>query len=300
MKQKHVLRGERIFPYLFLAPYFILYIVLELFPFLFSFFISLTEWNGVGDPIFRGISNYLRLIKDKNFFSSIWNTIAIILVSIPLQLAIGFTLALIITKYLKKSKSFFQVLLFLPYLVTPVAIGVIFQILFEYNGGTINQILGNFGIEPIYWLGQVGTSRFVVILMKVWRAYGYSMILFISGLLAIPNDVYEAAEIDGAGVWKKTFYITLPMLKNVMKFVVVMTITAGFQLFDEPRTLFSEAGQAVGGPGGQLLTIVGNFYDVAFTRFEMGYGAAIGYGLFMLLLISTNVVNRLFKEKEER
>ena len=176
---------------------------------------------------------------------------------------------------------------------------MIFQILFEYNGGTINQILGIFGIEPVYWLGQVGTSRFVVILMKVWRSYGYSMILFISGLIAIPDDVYEAAEIDGANVFKKTFYITLPMLKNVMKFVVIMTITAGFQLFDEPRTLFSEAGQPVGGPEGKLLTIVGNFYDVAFTRFDMGYGSAIGYGLFILLLVSTNIVNHLFREKEE-
>jgi cellobiose transport system permease protein len=291
---------KKLFPYFFLTPYFVLLIGLELFPLLFSFFISLTKWNGVGEPLFVGITNYMRLIKDKNFFSSIQNTCAIILISIPLQLTIGFSLALIITKVLKKSKKFFQVLLFLPYLVTPVAIGVIFQILFEYNGGTINQILESLGMDPIYWLGNVGSSRFVIILMKVWRSYGYSMILFTSGLLAIPDDVYEAAEIDGAGVLKKTFYITIPMLKNVMKFVVIMTITAGFQLFDEPRTLFAEAGQPVGGPEGKLLTIVGNFYDVAFTRFEMGYGSAIGYGLFILMLFSTNIVNRLFREKEER
>ena len=299
MKKKRIWKGERVFPYLFVAPYFVFYFVLELFPVVFSFFISLTEWNGIGQPIFKGAANYLRLIKDPNFFSSIGNTVAIILISIPVQLTVGFVLALIIMKFLKRWKGFFQVLLFLPYLVTPVAIGVIFQILFEYNGGTINQILGIFGIEPVYWLGQVGTSRFVVILMKVWRSYGYSMILFISGLIAIPDDVYEAAEIDGANVFKKTFYITLPMLKNVMKFVVIMTITAGFQLFDEPRTLFSEAGQPVGGPEGKLLTIVGNFYDVAFTRFDMGYGSAIGYGLFILLLVSTNIVNHLFREKEE-
>lgn len=290
---------KKMFPYFFLTPYFVLLIGLELFPIIFSFFISLTKWNGVGEPLWVGITNYIRLIKDRNFFSSIRNTCAIILISIPLQLTIGFSLALIITKVLKKSKKFFQVLLFLPYLVTPVAIGVIFQILFEYNGGTINQILESLGIDSIYWLGNVGTSRFVIILMKVWRSYGYSMILFTSGLLAIPDDVYEAAEIDGAGVLKKTFYITIPMLKNVMKFVVIMTITAGFQLFDEPRTLFAEAGQPVGGPEGKLLTIVGNFYDVAFTRFEMGYGSAIGYGLFILMLFSTTIVNRLFKEKEE-
>lgn len=290
---------KKLFPYLFLAPFFMLYIVLELFPIIFSFCISLTEWNGVGDAAFVGLSNYTRLLKDKNFFSSIMNTIAIILISIPLQLITGFVLALIVTKVLKKWKGLFQILLFLPYLVTPVAIGVIFQILFEYNGGTINQILNIVGIKDIYWLGNVETSRFVVILMKVWRSYGYSMILFISGLLSIPDEVYEAADIDGAGAVKKAVFITVPMLKNVMKFVVIMTITAGFQLFDEPRILFSEAGQPIGGPDGKLLTIVGNFYDIAFNRFEMGYGSTIGYGLFVLLLTSTTVVNRIFRGRKE-
>lgn len=290
---------KSIFPYLFIAPFFILYAVLELFPVLFSFGISLTKWNGVGEPLFVGAMNYIRLLKDKNFFSSIGNTVAIILISIPLQLTIGFTLALIITKYLKRWKGTFQILLFLPYLVTPVAIGVIFQILFEYNGGTINQILSTFGLKPVYWLGHIETSRFVVILMKVWRSYGYSMILFLSGLLSIPDDVYEAADIDGAGGWKKTWYITLPMLKNVMKFVIIMTITAGFQLFDEPRTLFAEAGQPTGGPEGKLMTIVGNFYEIAFHKFDMGYGSAVGYGLFVLLLLSTGFINRVFHEKGE-
>lgn len=290
--------NKKTFPYFFIAPFFILYIAFELFPVIFSFFISLTEWNGVGAPEFLGLKNYVRLLGDKNFFSSIWNTLGIIVFSIPIQLVVGFTLALVITKVLKGIwKNAFQILMFLPYLVTPVAIGLIFQILFEYNGGTVNQILETFGMEPVYWLGHVGTSRFVVVLMKVWRSYGYSMILFTTGLLSIPDEVYEAADIDGAGTFRKIFCITIPMLRNVMQLVIIMTITAGFQLFDEPKILFSEAGLTSGGPDGKLLTIVANFYDIAFRKFEMGYGSAVGYGLFVLLFVCSVGVKRLFREK---
>lgn len=296
--KKTKFKKRDLFPYMFIMPYFVTYIAFSLYPMAYSFFLSFTEWNIIKDPVFIGLDNYVRLFKDVFFTQSILNTIAIISFSIPIQLTLGFTFAFIIDRYLfGKWKQRVQVLFFLPYLTTPVAIGVIFQLLFATDG-PINELLGRIGIESIIWTGEVWSSRMLVILMKVWKSFGYSMILFLAGLITIPEELYEASDIDGANGFQKVIYITIPLLKNVVVFVITMAIIAGFQLFDEPAMLFTGTGVAFGGPGNKVLTMVMYYYETAFTRFELSYGATMGYAMLVLVIWVTSFVKWLARGDE--
>ncbi|MEG1426242.1 MAG: sugar ABC transporter permease, partial [Oscillospiraceae bacterium] len=238
---------------------------------------------------------------DPNFYKSIWNTILIIVLAIPLQLIFGLFLAVLLKDFFGKSRGFFQFINYTPNITTPVAVGLVFAILFDTRVGTINQILMSLGLTTDYidWLGQPGTSVAVVVILLVWKYFGYIMVMFLAGLSGIPDDLYEAAGIDGAGWWKKFFHITLPMLKNTFVFLVTTSVISGLQLFAEPQLLFSRSGGLLGGPDKSCLTAIWYMYDTAFKRFDFGYGAAIAYGLFILiLLLSSGSIKNILKEDD--
>jgi cellobiose transport system permease protein len=248
---------------------------------------------------FIGLQNYIRLFGgDKIFYRSLYNVFLLMAIAIILQLSSGLILAVIIKDLLKKTRGIFQLANFLPYITTPVSIGILFSIIFDWRYGTVNQILMRIGLitEQINWLGKPGYARFVVILMLWWKYYGYHMVFVMAGLSTIPESLYEAARIDGAN-WRVLFFrITLPLLKPVLTFVVTMSIIGGFQMFDEPHLLFSGPSMPLGGPEGSVLTPVLNFYDNAFQRFNLGYGASIAYGLFVIIfifsMITMSIMNR--------
>lgn len=286
-----------------ILPFFILYLTFNLFPILFSFAVSFTKWNGVNKISFIGFDNYLRLFTaDGNFYKTILNTLIIIAIAIPLQLITGLLMSVILNDFFRgKLKSSLQLLNFLPYITTPVAIGMLFQILFDWKYGTINLLLQNTGLinEGINWLGKVWTARIVVILLLWWKYYGYMMVIFISGLSTMPEELYEAAKIDGAK-WKDSFFrITIPLLRPIITFVVVMSIIGGLQLFDEPQLLFTSANIPTGGPERSILTAVWNLYDITFARFDYGYGASMAYGLFVLIFIISTITFKSMKRGEE-
>ena len=280
-KESDVMPRKKI-PYLMILPYFLLYIAFGLFPILFSLGVSFTSWDGIGDVIFIGLANYKRVFtQDKFFYKSLWNTIILLVISTPIQIILGLLMATFLKDFFKRTRNGLQLINFLPYITTPVAVGIIFQLMFDWKSGIINALLNLFGVESIYWLGNAWPSRIVVILMIVWKNYGYMMIMFLSGLSSIPDELYEAARIDGAKWWGCFTRITIPLLRPIFVFVITTSVINGFKLFDEPQLLFSSASQPIGGPDRAVMTVVMRFYEASFRSFEFGYGSALAYCLFL-------------------
>lgn len=292
---------KRYAPYLMIAPFFIIYIVFSLFPILFSFGVSFTDWGITGASGFVGLKNYARLLSDAAFKKSIWNTLLFMVISIPIELVIGMLMAVFLKDFVHKTRPVFQLINFLPYITAPVAMGMLFQLLFDYNNGTVNQLLMAVGIisEPIYWLGKPWTARIVVIILISWRMYGYMMVMFMTGLSTIPEELYEAAKMDGASWFDSFRKITLPLLRPIVTFVVTMSIISGWKLFDEAQLLFKGENLPSAGPENSVLTIVMHFYNTAFNRFESAYGSAMGYALFAIIMIFSFVFMKLTNRGED-
>jgi cellobiose transport system permease protein len=292
----------------FLSPYFLMYLAFGLIPILFSFYVSLTRWDGIGDKSFVGLDNYKFLFSpDSYFFKSIWNTLLIMIMYLPLQIAFGLFLANLLYSRYVKWKGVFQLVNFLPYIVTPVAVGVMFSLLFDWQTGIVNKVLLKFGWveEGVNWLGDPVYARLIIVLMLFWKGFGYTMVFYLAGLANIQKDLYEAAWVDGATPVRAFFQITLPLLKPVTSFILITGIIHGFQLLEEPMLIFKGTGMGttaslIGGPERCCLTPVWNMYDTAFgstTRY--GLGAAIAYGLCMIIAFVSFVGVRFLEKGEQ-
>jgi len=295
-------------PFFFLSPYVLFYAAFGLFPILFSFYVSLTSWDGIGGKTFVGLDNYKFLFNpDSYFFKSVGNTLLFVALTLPLQILFGLVLASLLFSRWVKWKAFFQLVNFLPYIVTPVAVGLIFNQLFDWQSGFVNKVLIHLGIidEGIYWLGEPLYARMVIVLMMFWKGFGYTMIFYLAGLANIPKDLHEAAEVDGASFFRVFWQITIPLLKPVTIFIVITGIIGGCQLLEEPMLLLGGGGQGamgavVGGSDRCCLTTVWNMYDTAFgstTRY--GLSAAIAYGLCMIIAVFSYIGTRFYKEEKE-
>ena len=276
-------------PVIFATPFLTAYCLFMLFPMLYSFYLSLFEYNGIVEKHFVGLSNYITLFtKDRLFLKSLFNTVLIMLMSLPVNLILGLVTAYLLFS-LARGRRLFQVVNFLPYITTPVAIGFIFSYIFDWNSGILNGLLTHFSIleENYFWLQQPWSARLIVAIMIIWRNFGYCMMIYLSGMTAIDQDIYEAAAIDGAGRLKTFFAIVVPLLKNVSVFLLITAMIGGFQMFDEPVQLYSgwsAASRSVGGPEYSVLTVIWKFYDDSFgSNTRLGYGAAIAYTLFLII-----------------
>ena len=299
MRKRNPLRK---WPYIFVAPFVITYLLFYLYPMLFSFGISLTDWTAVDMDTrnFVGIKNYIRgFTDDPMFWRAVLNTIKIMLIAMPLTIIAGLLMAVLMFNIIK-CRQFIQTVNFLPYITMPVAIGLIFANMFNMNIGPVNQILEKLGIlkEGLNWLGDSRYAFWVVILMCMWKNFGYFMVIYLSGLSTISGEYYDAAKVDGANAVQRFFKITLPLLRPITTFVIVQGAIGGFQLFDEAKNLVSGAGSnIVGGPGRSLLTIVWYFYDTSFqNNSRYGYGAAIAFSMMLIIglisLINVSLLNR--------
>ncbi len=308
MKNNNIdLRKTEKWAYIFSMPFLIAYSLFMLFPMGYSFYLSLFDWNGITDKVFIGLGNYIRIFTaDKLFLKSLVNTLIIMGMSLPVTLFSGLIMAYLLFN-MTRGRRFFQVLNFLPYITTPVAIGFIFSYIFDWNSGILNTLLVHFNIlsENYFWLQNPWSARCIVALMIIWRNFGYCMMIYLSAMTSISSSVYEAAAIDGAGKFQTFRYITIPLLKNISLFLLITALIGGFQMFDEPVQLYSgwsAASKNVGGPNYSVLTMIWKFYDEAFgSNTRLGYGAAIAYTLFMIIgvfsLVSFYIGNK--KEAEE-
>ena len=296
-KRRSLHIGGGLWPYFFLAPYVICYATFSLFPIIYSFFISLTDWQGIGAKKIIGFENYVTILSggDPYFWKSVLNTLILFLMSTPLAIVLGLVLAVFLFN-IPRGRNLLQTLNFLPYVTTPVAIGLIFGFLFNRTDGQINGILQALGLidEGIFWLGHVWTARFVVMTMVVWKGTGYYMMMYLSGLASVPAELYEAAKVDGANTWQSFWYVTLPQLKPITTFLCMTAAIGGLQMFDEPQLVFSTITNNTGGPERCCMTAVWHFYNVAFKQSsKLGYGSAVAFCLFIIICGMTILSNKL-------
>ncbi|MEK3720648.1 carbohydrate ABC transporter permease [Paenibacillus sp. FSL H8-0034] len=279
-KQSHY---DTLAGYLFIAPMLATTIVLTLIPILLSGILSFTDWNfisGIDNIKFIGMNNYEQLFQDETFILSFRNNMALILV-VPVSMFISLVLAALINKA-TYFKAFFQVIYFMPFISSLVAIAVLWRVLYHPNSGPINGFLHSIGIDhPPLWLADPSYSLLSIMIIMVWTSLGFNLIIFLAGLQTIPKDLYEAADIDGASTIRQFFKITLPMLSPTTFFLLITGIVGTFKAFDLIMIL------TYGGPARASSVIVFYLYETAFVNLKSGYASAIGIVLLFFVLLIT-------------
>ncbi|MBI3195619.1 MAG: sugar ABC transporter permease, partial [Ignavibacteriae bacterium] len=242
-------------------------------PALVAFVLSFTDFDiySLGNfeyVRFVGLKNYTQLFHDPLFRKSLGNTMIYVLFGGPISIAVSLGTALLLNSKLIRFKGFFRTIYFAPVVTTLVAVAVVWRFMYHPRFGMLNYLLSFVGIEPVDWLGDPTWAMPAIILMSVWKGYGYNMIIFIAGLQNIPNELFEAARIDGANAWQQFKNITLPMLAPTTVFVSIITMIGNFQLFTEPYVMTQ------GGPLNSTLSIVLLMYQQGFRWWNLGYSAA--------------------------
>jgi multiple sugar transport system permease protein len=283
-------RGEARAGMAFVAPALALIFVFFFLPVAAGLLLSLTDFDlyALADPgsvRFVGLKNYATLLASPVFWKAMANTLYFVLVGGPLSVALSLAAALLLNEKLVRFKALFRTVFFAPVVTTLVAVAVVWRYLYHPRFGLLNQALGALGIAPIDWLGNPRWAIPAIIVMAAWRSFGYNMVIFLAGLQAIPESVYEAARLDGAGPLQRFWRITLPLLRPTMMFVVVMTMIGYFQLFAEPYVLTG----GTGGPANATITVVMLMYKEGFRWWNMGYAAAIAFVLFLVVLAATSL-----------
>lgn len=289
-----------VWPLFFLLPYFSIYLVFSFFPVIYSFYLSLTNWNGLTEKVFIGFENYKNLITDTTFWNSIKNTFILASVT-PVHMLIILVVSVMLYSQYCKFRKTAQTLIFLPYITTIVALGLIFSQLFQWKNGLVNMLLLELGLirEGINWLGQPWLARFVTTLIIQWRFLGYSCVIVMAGLSNISKEFYEAAEIDGANSIQKFFKITIPLLRPILLFMTITSISGSMQMFEIPLMLFQSGGALAGGPRGSVLTAIWYMYETAFSRtMRYGYASAITYAIFVIMAVLSLISFKIAKGED--
>ena len=279
--------------YLYISPFYVLFLVFGLFPILYSIVLSFQKWDGISKPEFVGFSQFQMLLKDGDFWKSIVNTFIIWFESTVPMLIFALIIAFLINSKFIKGREVYRVLYFLPNVTSVVAVAIVFATLFGNKYGLLNYFLTKLGLSPIEWLKVPKWLQVAISSMVVWRWTGYNAIIYLAGLQKIPTSLYEAAKIDGATGVQAFFKITIPLLNPVIIFTVITSTIGGLQLFTEPQVLIGDGG----GPGGGGMTIVLYLYRQAFVKHSFGYVATISWGLFFIIAIFS-IINWLVVRRQ--
>jgi ABC-type sugar transport system permease subunit len=244
------------------------------------FVLSFMNWNLMSPATLAGFNNYINIFRFDDARHSLTVTIYYVLLNIPLQTVLALTMAVMLNRKLP-AMGLYRVLFVAPYLSTPVAMAVIWYWVFDPKLGAVNTLLGHVGITGPQWLSSTALAMPVVALVNIWQYVGYNMLFFLAGLQAIPKQLYEAAEMDGAGPFRQFFHISLPLLNSTMLFVLVTDVIGSFQVFDTLYVLTQ------GGPGNATEVLNLKIYQVAFMDFRLGEAAAMSVLLFAVILAFT-------------
>lgn len=284
--------------YLFNAPGLILFAVFVVYSLSTSFFLSFHQWNILQpDKPFVGLDNYRRILSDSAYWDSIGRTIYFTLGSVPLTMAIGLGLALLLNTKIR-GLGIFRTAYYLP-VITPIVIAaIIWKWVYNADFGLANYYLAKFHIidKPLLWLSDKDLAMPAVIVMNIWKGVGFSMIVYLAGLQAIPGEFYEAAEVDGAGPWQKFRRITLPLVAPTTFFLLVINTIGAMKVFPQ---IFVMTNGGPPGPGGATTTVVFYIYTQAFKFFNMGYASALAYVLFLLLFVVSFAQFRWYMKRVE-
>jgi multiple sugar transport system permease protein len=289
--------GEARAAYLFLLPGLLVLALFFFIPIGAALLLSFTDFDiyaiaDINNLRVVGFQNYILLFQDPLFWTALKNTFYFVLVGGPLSVATSLGAAVLLTSKGLRFKGFFRTAYFAPVVTTLVAVAVVWRFLFHARYGLINSGLASLGIEPINWLGDPTWAMPAIIILAVWKNFGYNMIIFIAGLQNIPGHLYEAADIDGASAWEQFRHITVPMLAPTFLFVGIITMVGYFQLFAEPYVMTE------GGPLNTTLSIVLMMYREGFKWWSMGYASAVAFTLFVIIFAATLIQLRLQRAQE--
>lgn len=269
--------------YPFVAPFFIMFMIFGLAPVIYSVYISFFKWDPLGGSTFNGINNFTILLQDSDLWLAVRNTFSIWALSTFPQLILAISLAAILRNKFLKVKSFWRTILLVPNITSIIAITIVFQQLFGRDFGIINGLLGLVGLDqPVDFLENTVASHIQIATMITWRWAGYNTLIFLASMLAIPDELFESASVDGASKWQQFWFVTLPQLRNTITFVLIVGTIGGLQVFAEPQQMAAD-----GGSSKQFLTLTLFLYNQAFVNNKYGYAAAIGIIITFIVLIIT-------------
>jgi len=262
------------------------FLVFTAYPLVFSVYASFTKWNGLSEPVFNGIANFVEMANDRYFWQAMGNTV-FYMIGIPIGLVLSLLLALALNRKMRGT-TFFRTVYYVPVISSLAAVAILWQ--WAYNGdfGLVNQVLALFGIDGPNWLQNADTVKPAIIIMAVWKGLGYSMLLYLAALQSVPRHLYEAAALDGAGAFQQFRHITVPMLNPVTFFLVVTSIIGGAQIFIEINIM-----TPTGGPEFSSASIVWYIWQKAFNYLQMGYATAMSVVLGLLVFVVTAIQFRL-------
>ncbi|MEV7598491.1 sugar ABC transporter permease [Kitasatospora sp. NPDC089797] len=278
-------------PYLLLAPALITFGVFKAYPVVDSLLLSFTTGSGTATRA-AGLANYRRLLDDPLFWTALRNTGEILVVQVPLMLGLALLTAVALNAALVRWRAAWRLGVFMPAVTGLVATGVMFAFLLKRDDGAVNWLLSAVGLPAVDWLGQPFWARMSVVLVLTWHYTGYNAVIYLAGLQSVPKELYEAAMVDGAGPLRRFTAVTVPALRPVLLFTVVLSTIGTLQLFDEPYVLTG------GGPDNATLTVSMYLYQNGFRYFDFGYASAIAYALTLLVAVLGAVQMRLMGEKD--
>lgn len=279
--KKRKFKREWLKGYLFILPNFVGFFIFMAVPIIMGLAISFTDYSGFGMPDFIGLKNYVEMFQDEYFQVSLVNNLLYTLVTVPGTIVVSLLLAVAVNTGIK-GKGFFKTMFFFPTITSMVAVGIVWAMILNPYTGPLNQFLKAIGIDnPPMWLASSDTALLTVMLVAIWKQAGYYMVIILAGLQSIPKQLYEAAEIDGAGSIARFFKITLPMLSPTMFMVLILNIINSFQVFDLINIMTE------GGPGRSTNVLVYRIYQEGFQQLKFGYASAMAYFLFLIVLIVT-------------
>ena len=266
----------------YILPWLIGMVFLTLYPFINALVISFTDYNLVREPNFIGLANYTKLFHDEDFLGTLTATLKYTVITVPLQLAFALFIAYILNFKLK-GINFFRTAYYIPSLLGGnVAVAVLWRFLFQQDG-LINRIIGVVGIQPVAWLSSPGGEMSVIIILKVWQ-FGSAMLIFLAALKDVPQDLYEAASVDGSTKLHSFIHITMPLITPTIFFNLVMQLVNAFQEFNGPYLVTGK------GPLNATYLTSMYIYDNAFKYFNMGYASAASWILFLIIVAVTLIL----------
>jgi lactose/L-arabinose transport system permease protein len=286
-------RGRRYaWPYIFISPFFVLFGLFLVYPIFFSLFLSFHDWSGLGPKLYVGADNYRFLRSDELFWGSMKNSAIIFVIYVPLMTFLAVVLAVVLNAGYLRLQGLWRALIFLPHITSMVAAGYTFRLIFDTDSGFANDALGVVGAPAVAWLDSPWWARLTLGLLMIWAWLGYNMLIMLAGLQTIPQDVTDAARVDGANAVQVFRRITLPLLRPQIVFAVTLSIIGTFSMFAEPWVLTR------GGPVRATQTPVMDIFNATFEFLQYGYAAAMSYAYFAIIVVVTIVQFLLVSRRE--
>lgn len=270
----------------FLSPWLIGFAVFTAWPILYSAYLSLTDYDVINDPNFVGFDNYVELFEDPKVSLALGNTLLFAVLQVPLYVAVSLALAMLLNRA-GRASGFFRTVFFLPKMTPPVAVGILFLLLFNGQNGVINGALGAVGIDGPSWTTDPAWVKPGLVIMSLWTV-GSSVLILLAALRGVPEELYESATLDGAGGWRRFLSVTLPMISPAVFFIVVVNTIAALQTFDEAYTAFFGAGNSTYSNDAALFYVI-YLFQQAFEFLHMGYASAMAWVLFVVIMAITAV-----------